>query len=169
MLEAILAIGGPILSFLGGSAFRMIWGELSSAWTKSQDHKHEIELLEAQDRIAGNAHSRNLEAIKLQADMGIKTIQVQGEQRQMELAGEIEKQDATGWYAAVVQAMKPVGIWFIDAWNGAIRPAAATVALILWVKAVDANHWVMVSRDENLVFAILGFFLADRTLHKRGK
>jgi hypothetical protein len=169
MLEALVAIGGPILSFLGGSAFRMIWGEISAAWTKRQDHTHEIQLLEAQDRMAGHEHSRNLEAIRVQAELGVKTIQVQAEARQMELAGEIEKEDARGWYGAVVQAMKPVGIWFIDAWNGAIRPAGATIALYLWVRAVHAQHWVMTPRDENLVFAILGFFLADRTLSKRGK
>ena len=36
---------GALISFLGSSIFRMIWGEASAAWTKHQDHKHEIEEL----------------------------------------------------------------------------------------------------------------------------
>jgi hypothetical protein len=30
-----------ILSFLGGSVFRMLWGEISSWMNKQQDHAHE--------------------------------------------------------------------------------------------------------------------------------
>ena len=32
-----------LVSFLGGSVFRMLWGEISAWLTKAQDHKHEIE------------------------------------------------------------------------------------------------------------------------------
>ena len=37
-----------LLSFFGGTAFRMIWGELSAWLNKRQDHQHEIERLRLQ-------------------------------------------------------------------------------------------------------------------------
>ena len=32
-----------LIAFLGGSAFRMIWGELAAWLTARQDHRHELE------------------------------------------------------------------------------------------------------------------------------
>src|SRR3569623_12042 len=40
-----------ILSFLGGSAFRMIWGEVASFFEKKQDHKQEVERLKLEGDI----------------------------------------------------------------------------------------------------------------------
>ena len=37
-----------LMAFLGGNAFRLLFGEISSAWTKWQDHKHELAMLQAQ-------------------------------------------------------------------------------------------------------------------------
>ena len=68
-----------LLSFLGGSAFRMLWGEISAAWTKYQDHKHELALLQVQAAMEAARHAQNLEAIRVQAELGVKTIAVQAE------------------------------------------------------------------------------------------
>ena len=38
-----------LISFLGGSAFRMVWGEVSSYFNKRQDHQHEMERMKAQE------------------------------------------------------------------------------------------------------------------------
>lgn len=36
-----------ILSFLGGSTLRMVWGEVSAYLTRKQDHQHEVERIRA--------------------------------------------------------------------------------------------------------------------------
>ena len=151
-----------LFSFLGGSAFRMIWGEVSAWYTAKQDHQHELARLKLQGELDAAAHERNQAAIKLQAELGVKTIQVQGEM-------DISKIEADGWANAVTNAAKPTGITFVDAWNGIIRPLAATICLLLWVRALNEAGWKMTEWDKELVGAIMGFFFASRDLLKRGK
>jgi len=43
---------GALFSFLSGSVFRMLWGEIASFITKAQDHKQELELAKLQASIA---------------------------------------------------------------------------------------------------------------------
>ena len=57
----------------------------------------------------------------------------------------------------------------MDIWNGVIRPAAATLALVLWVGKLAAQGWKMDEWDITLAGTVLGFFFADRSLGKRGK
>jgi hypothetical protein len=64
---------------------------------------------------------------------------------------------------------KTVGIWFIDAWNGVIRPFVATWA-VLMISAHFAQHgWVLDDNGWSICGAALGIYLADRSLFKRGK
>ena len=151
-----------ILSFLGGSVFRMVWGELSSFFTARQDHGFEIERMRLQGDLEAAQHARNLEAIKVQADLGVKTIHVQAEAAAAQLETE-------GWFSAVRQAMQPTGIAWVDAWNGIIRPLAASIAILLWVLALNTQGWKMGDWDKELVGVVLGFFFASRELMKRGK
>lgn len=151
-----------ILSFLGGSAFRMIWGELSAAWTKRQEQSHEIERMRVQAELEAAQHQRNMEALRVQAELGVKTIQVQGE-------ADVARIEAEAFSRSQADAAKPSGIYIVDLWNGMVRPAAATLALWLWLRALWAQQWAMQGRDWDLVCAILGWFFADRTLGKRGK
>lgn len=151
-----------ILSFLGGSFVRMIWGEVSSWIDKAREHKREVERMKVQAELEAAQHARNLEAIKVQAELGVQTIRVQGE---MDTA----KLEAEGWAKSVEQGQKPTGIYVIDFWNGIIRPAAATFALWLWYHSVQLQSWTMQGRDWDMVCAILGWFFADRSMGKRGK
>jgi len=151
-----------ILSFLGGSAFRMIWGEISHWLTARQEHAQEIERMRLQGELDAAAHARNLEAIKVQADLGVKTIQVQAE-------ADMGRIDAEGFYAAAREAMKPTGVWLVDLWNGIVRPLCATIAIALWVLALKRAGWTMGAWDMELVSGVLGFFFADRSLGRRGK
>lgn len=151
-----------ILSFLGGSIFRMIWGEISAWMTAKQDHAHEIERMRLQGELDAAQHGRNLDAIRVQADLGVKTIQVQAESN----IGQIETE---GWAAAVKDAMRPTGIFLVDLWNGIIRPLAASIAIILWVLALNEQGWKMGEWDKELVGVVLGFFFASRELLKRNK
>jgi hypothetical protein len=155
MLEALF-------SFLGGSVFRMVWGEVSSWHNKKQDHKFELERLKLQTEIDDRAHQRTQEALRLQSELGIKTIEAQA-------VANVATAEAEAFGKAMEQAFKPSGWAVVDIWNGVIRPSAATIALALWVLKLNAQSWVMQEWDITLAGTVLGFFFADRSLGKRGK
>ncbi len=150
-----------LITFLGGSAFRMVWGEVSSYFTRRQEHAHELATMQVQADLEASRHGRDMERIKLTADLGVREIQVAGDV-------EIGKVEADAWLDAVRAVAKPTGIAWVDAWNGAIRPglatlAAAVVAFGVW-QAGSVDDWT-----QGLVAAILGVYVADRSLAKRGK
>lgn len=150
-----------LISFFGGSIFRMLWGEVTSFLTAKQDHEFEIQRMTLQGQLDADTHARNLEAIKLQSELGVKTIQVQAE-------ADLGKLDATAFGTAVELTGKPTGNWFADAWNGVIRPGLATVSIGL----VCFSEFAIIHMSENawaLAGSALGIYIADRTLFKRGK
>lgn len=151
-----------LLSFLGGNVFRMLFGEVVSYFNKKQDHGFEVERMRLQGDLDSAQHGRNMESIKLQADMGIKTIQVQAEAA----IGQIE---AEGWLTAVKGTTQAIGIWFIDAWNGVIRPLVATWAILMLTMHFASKGWVLDDNGWSICGAALGIYLADRSLFKRGK
>ena len=150
-----------LLSFLGGSVFRMIWGEVSHWLTARQDHTFEIERLRLQADIDAAQHARNLEAIRVQADLGVKTIQVQAEAA----IGELEAQS---WLEAVKGTTRTVGIAWVDAWNAVIRPGVATWAIVMMTLG-EVGAMVLSDNTLAVASAALGIYLADRNLMKRGK
>src|SRR5262245_45021766 len=107
-----------ILSFLGGGAFRAIWGEFSKWMSARQEHKYEIQRMQVQGGLDAAQHERNLAAIRLQAELGVKTIEVQSDADQARLAAEAFRE-------AVKQSYVPTGVKWVDAWNGCVRPAFA--------------------------------------------
>lgn len=153
---------GALFSFLGGSVFRMIWGEVSSWINKRQDHQHEMEMATLQAQLEDQRHTRDMARIKLQSDLNVKEVQVMGDVA-------IAKTEADAFVAAIKAAAVPTGVAWVDAWNGSIRPAAATIALCLWVFALAHAGFITNDWDRELVGVILGFYFADRTLGKRGK
>ena len=150
-----------LLSFLGGSAFRMVWGEASAFLTKRQDHKHELERLAAQERADAAAHERNLAAMRLQSDLGIKVIEVQRDAA--ESAGELE-----AWVDTVKATSRPSGVAWIDGWNQSIRPMVATIAVAAMIADIVMTGKISAWQVE-VFSSALGIYLADRTLAKRGK
>lgn len=151
-----------LLSFLTGSAARMVWGEVSSWISAAREHKREIERMRVQEEIDARQHERNMDSIRLQHDLKVEVIRVQGDV-------DLEKLREQSFAASVSEGMKPTGIKLVDAWNASIRPAAASIALWLWLRHLWVNNWAMAGRDWELVCGILGWFFADRTLGKRGK
>jgi len=151
-----------LISFLGGSFARAIWGEISSFINKRQDNAHELEMLRLQSDIDDRAHARNQETLQLQAQLGIKVIEAQSQAM-------VDKTDADAFGAAMARAFAPTGYSVVDIWNGVVRPAAATIALTLWVCKLVSQNFQMADWDMELVGAILGFFFADRSLGKRGR
>lgn len=153
---------GALLSFLGGSVFRSIWGELSHYLTARQEHRFELERMKVQGEADAAQHARNLQAIKTQADLGVKTIEVQRE-------SDLARVDADGWRTAVGDVGKPTGINWLDAWNGAIRPLLASAALVVLAQEIIANGGTPTAHVLLICDAILGIYVADRSLAKRGK
>lgn len=151
-----------LLSFLGGSVFRMIWGEISSFVNKRQDHTFELERMRLQNDLDDRAHRRTQEAIRLQAELGVKTIEAQAESN-------VLTAEAEAFATAMKDALKPTGVYWVDAWNGVIRPAAATIALVMWVCKLAAQNFAMQDYDLEITGVVLGFFFADRSLGKRGR
>jgi hypothetical protein len=155
MLEALF-------SFLGGSVFRMVWGEISAWYNKKQDHAFEIERLRLQGDLDAAQHQRTQEMLRLQSELGIKTVEAKAE-------ADVAVAEADAFTKAIENAFKPTGWAIVDIWNGIIRPSAATIALVLWVLKLNSQNWLMQEWDITLAGTILGFFFADRSLGKRGK
>lgn len=155
-------IFSALFSFLGGSVFRMIWGEVAAWMQKRQDHAHELEMQRLQAELEAGRHERDMARIKLQSDLGVREIQVAGDVA-------LQKADADAFIAGIRAAAVPTGVRWVDGWNGSIRPAAATVALLLWVGALAKAGFVSSDWDRELVGVILGFYFADRALGRRGK
>lgn len=153
---------GALFSFLGGSIFRMIWGEVSSYFKARQEHAQELERMKLQNEMEGARAERDMARLRLQSELGVKEVQIAGD-----LA--IQKSEADAFLAAVANAAKPIGIYFVDAWNGCIRPAAATIALAVWALALYRAGFVPSDWDKELIGVVLGFYFADRTLRRHGK
>lgn len=151
-----------LFSFLGGTAFRMIWGEVSAWLTARQTHAHELDRLRLQAEVDAAQHARNLESTRVQAELGVQTIRVQAE-------GVATGAEAHAWGDAAANVTKLTGIWFVDAWNGVIRPLTASICLFLWVQHVARAGWVLDDQGWAILGAALGLYLADRALSKRGK
>lgn len=150
-----------LISFLGGSIFRMLWGEISHWLTSRQDHRHELDRLRFQAEQDEKQHARNLEAIKVQAQLGVKTIQVQAE-------AAIDKIEAEAWLETVKSTTKQTGVQWLDSWNASIRPFVASWAIVM----ISLGEFAVFTMSENALAvcsAALGIYLADRNLFKRGK
>lgn len=150
-----------LISFLGGSVFRMLWGEVSSFLTKRQDHVQEMDRLRLQGEIDANQHACNLESIKVQAELGVKTIQVQAE-------ANISEFESKAWLEAVKSTTRTVGIVWVDAWNATIRPGVATWAIVMMTLG-ELGLMVLSENTLSIASVALGIYLADRNLMKRGK
>lgn len=165
-----------LISFFGGSIFRTLWGGISSAFTAwnaakvaAAEHGYEIERMKLQGELDAAQFARNQDAVRLQAELGAKTIQVQAE-------ADLGRLDATAFNTAVELTGKSTGVAWVDAWNGAIRPGLASVSIALFAAseiytafATLGHTWALSENAWALIGSALGIYIADRTLFKRGK
>lgn len=150
-----------LLSFLGGSAFRMLWGEISHWITEREQHKQELDRMRLQAELDAAQHTRQMESMRMQADMGIKVIEAQS-------AAVIGGLEAEGWLEAVKATGRSVGIAWVDAWNASIRPAVASWSVLML--SLDAAKVIVLTEfTTSVCSAALGIYLASRDLAKRGK
>jgi hypothetical protein len=151
-----------LISFLGGNAFRLIFGELVAYFNKKQDHALEVERLRLQGELDAAQHARNLEAIRVQNELGVKVIQVQRD-------ADLDRIDAGAWARTVADVGRLTGLKVLDYWNGSVRPLLATLAILVVVAEIIRNGFALSDWDRELVGAILGVYVADRSLARRGK
>jgi hypothetical protein len=151
-----------LISFLGGSAFRLIFGGVMDFFTKRQDHTHEMALQRLQAELDEKRHQREQESIRLQADLGVKRVMVESDARERE-----QMNDA--FMEAVKATGARTGIYWVDAWNGLIRPAGASIALLVWVGTIIGAGFIFTDFDRELIAAFLGVFVGERIHNKLGK
>ena len=151
-----------LLSFLGGNVFRMIFGEVISFLNKKQDHAQEVERIRLQAELDAAQHQRNQEAIKVQSELGVKTIQVQAE-------AAVAGIEAQGWLEAVKATAIKTGIAWVDAWNAVIRPGVAAWSVVMRGLAEGGGIRTLSDNVTAISSCALGIYLADRSLMKRGK
>ena len=125
-----------ILTFLGGNAFRWLFGEGIAAFNKWQEHKQELERIRLEGELAQAQHLRQLEVIREQAALGVKVIEAQ-------LDTTLGQLDAEAFSQAVADVGKPTGIRFVDVWNGCIRPGLATLAALFVVASIIQRGFVL--------------------------
>ena len=151
------------LSFLSGSAFRLIWSQVAEYMTKRQDHVQEIERMDLQAKLDDSRHQNDCERIRLQSELGVKEIMVAGDI-------EVGKLEAAAFMEAMKNAIPPpTGIQWVDAWNNIIRPLGASLGYFLVAVELASVHWVMGDWHRQLVGTMLGFFFASRELAKGRK
>lgn len=113
--------------------------------------------------IEAAKHERLQDALKVQHELGIEAIRVKTD-------ADIDKLDAESHARSSEAAIThKSGVLWVDGWNAAIRPAAATIVILLWVLALNRAGFVMSDFDKELCGVILGFFFANRALSFRGK
>jgi len=144
-----------LLTFLGGATVRLALGHLFEALTKWQDQKAELERLRLQKEIDDAQHARQMESIRLQADMGVKVIEAQ-------TVAHVTQADADAFIEAVKATGTRTGVALIDAWNGSIRPALATLCIVLWGAKIVGAGFVLDEWDRELVGLALGVFVGGR-------
>lgn len=144
-----------LITFLGGATVRLFLGHIFDFITKWQDSKNEIERLRLQGELDAAQHARNLEAIKVQADLGVKVIEAQTESH-------VTQAEADAFVEAVKATGQKTGIALIDAWNGGIRPFLATVCIGLWISSLVSRGFVLDEWDRALMSLALGIFVGGR-------
>ena len=150
-----------LLTFLGGTTVRLVLGHLFDFVTKWQDTKNELERLRLQGELDAAAHARNLEAIRLQSELGIKVIEAQTE-------AHISQAEADGFVEAVKATGLKTGVFLVDLWNGVIRPLLATICIGLWIASLFERGFKLDEWDRALMSLALGVFVGGR-IHATGR
>jgi hypothetical protein len=151
-----------ILSFLGGTAFRWLFGEIIGFVKEREERKRELEMMRLSHEQDKDKHQWQQEAIAAQAAAGVRVIEARRQ------ADESAASDATFFKASEgVNKASERGDW-IGAWNASIRPFLATVGILLLVgNTVAPSVFVLSALVMELICAALGVFVGER-IRQRG-
>lgn len=144
-----------LFSFLGGTAFRLIFGGVMDYMNRRQEHRMEVERMRMQADLDRERAAQDMARVRLQAELGVKQIEVQG-------AYEIKGKEWDAFTEAVKLTGKQTGVAWVDAWNAAIRPALATLAILAIGTDQIAHGWVLTGFTQEIVAGVIGVFIGDR-------
>ena len=150
-----------LMTFLGGATVRLFIGHLFDFITKWQDQKNELARLTLQGQLDAAQHTRNLEANKVHADIGVKVIEAQTE-------AQVTQAEADAFIEAVRATGQRTGIMWVDLWNGIVRPLLASMCIVLWVAKIVGAGFVLDEWDRELMGMALGVFVGGR-IHATGR
>lgn len=148
------------IAFLGSTAFRWLFGEVLDFFKRRQEASNEIALRKLEHEIARDTHQWQQEAIKAQAEAGIRVIEAKAQATAQEAADK-----------AFLAAVEGVGLaaqrpdW-IGAWNAMIRPLLATIAIACLV-AESFGVLTLSLLLADICAAVLGVFVGERIHVKR--
>ena len=148
---------GGVLSFLGGTAFRWLMGELIGYVKARQDHSHELERMRLSLDLERQRADLQRQAIQQAADMQVRVVEAQAQATADRLAGEA--------LAAAVMGVNEAQTrrdW-IGAFNALIRPELAQVSILLLVgHALWPQHVTLTPLMLELMCGVLGVFVGER-------
>ena len=151
---------GGLIGFLGGTAFRWLLGELLGFIGKREEQRHELEMRRLEHDLERERHKWQQEAIRMQAEMGLKVIEAQAEMTERASAAEAFLEGVRG-----VNKASERKDW-IGAWNAAVRPFLATVAIICLV-GESAGIMTLSALFAEVSCAVLGVFVGERISRAR--
>lgn len=167
---------GGLLSFLGGTAFRWLFGEIIGFFKARQEHAQELERMRLEHEQARDRQQWQREAVQAAAQAGIRLVEAQSEAARgaaadaaflaavqsvgavSEEAGTVsERPGFVGWLAGLAVAL-----------NAFIRPELAQVSILLIAgSAIWPQHVVLTGLVGEVVCGALGLFVGER-IRQRG-
>lgn len=145
-----------LFSFLGGTAFRWLFGEVIGIIKARQDHQQELERLRLSFDHDAQRHQWQQQAIAAHAAAGVQVIEAQAQ------ASAGAAADAA-FLAAAQQLGQPSGVRWVDGFNSLIRPELAQVSILLLVgHALWPDAVMLAGIVGEVVCAALGLFLGGR-------
>jgi hypothetical protein len=149
-----------ILSFLGGTAFRWIFGEVVGFLKAKQEYAQELAMLRLQHDQDRDKNQWRIEEFKAAAAAGVQVIEAKSEAMQRELMDR-------AFLAATEATGRKTGIRWVDAWNASIRPGLATAAILLLVlQSVAPGYIVLTAFVQEVCGMALGIFVGGRIANK---
>ncbi len=140
--------------------------DLLKEFTRSRDHKRELEMLEKQ------------------TELQLRIAEKEGETRVAEMDREVDITAYKAQSKIAVASLKPTGIRWVDAWNAAMRPFAVTIIITLFAVMASFYTYAVLNTVESLsdtvrvvdllwgsligeaIQAVLGFLFGYRSARK---
>ena len=153
---------GGLLSFLGGTAFRWILGEVFGFLKARDEHRAEMERTRLQIELERERAALQRAATQQAAELGVKVIEAQSEAAAEAAAALAHLRAIEG----VNQASERKD--WIGGFNALIRPQLAQVAILLLVADDFFPEYVLLTPLMLELFcAVLGVFVGER-IRQRG-
>lgn len=151
-----------ILSFLSGTAFRWLFGEIIGFVKEREERKRELEMMRLSHEQEKDKHQWQQEAIAAHAAAGVRVIEARRQADESAAADDARLKAIEG-----VNKASDRNDW-IGAWNASIRPFLATVGILLLIgNTVAPTVFVLSALVMELICAVLGVFVGER-IRQRG-